>query len=157
MAGHAKTLNPRQRIFVQAVAEGQPYTQAYKLAGYTAKDSARPAHLAKLPIVKAEIERLRARALANTEMSAVQWRAYAADYYSRALDAGDLANVGRALEINAKALGLFENTGTANEYAAAMLVKLDALMARQQAVVLLPERVITIESRVVQALGVGKP
>src|SRR3990167_10135089 len=119
MPGHAKTLNPQQLAFAQAVAlgvNGVPVTisEAAKHAGY--RDSTRhtPGRIAKLPIVNAEIERLRAHTRATMLHDAETWDAELRYQYERVKDAtnkdGDpvAADALSALDKAAKRGNLYE-------------------------------------------------
>jgi len=114
MAGHAKTLNPRQAAFAQLIATGTPLTEAYSAAGYSAnpRDASKTAsRIAKQPLVIAEVERLRARTLAKREMSAERWRNELTALFEQ--DAagsrvGDHANALRNLELWGRHLGILE-------------------------------------------------
>ncbi len=91
MAGHAKTLNPRQALFAQAVATGKTLTEAARVANY--KDgpnlSRIATRLAQQPVVKAEIERLRARSSASHELSLERWTYELMYQYERVRDLTD--------------------------------------------------------------------
>ena len=116
MAGHAKVLNPRQVVFAQALAgtlspDNAPLglRAAALRAGYKdTRNTHDVAHnLSRLPLVIAEIERQRAIASASRALSAAEWMREARRYLAAAWEAGDLPSVGRALEVNGRALGVF--------------------------------------------------
>src|SRR3990167_11566052 len=98
MAGHAKTLNPRQHAFVAAVLAGLPYVEAARKAGYkaTSRNLVNYANLiAKTPIVAKAIADGRARALATSELTAERWRTELTARYQQAAEGsrvGDQAN-----------------------------------------------------------------
>ena len=64
-------------------------------------------NLSRLPLVVAEIERQRELARANRALSVTEWQQQARRYLEAAWEAGDLPSVGRALEVNGRALGVF--------------------------------------------------
>ena len=118
MPGHAKTLNPRQLAFTLALVAGKPYIEAYRIAGYSAdvpKASANASRLAAHPLVRAEVDRLRTRALATQEMTAAWWRTELAAIYQAARDATDYPSSLRALELAGRHLGLLEPRGDADQ------------------------------------------
>ena len=118
MAGHAKTLNPRQVAFTLALVAGKPYIEAYRIAGYSAdapKASANASRLAAHHLVRAEVDRLRTRALATQEMTAGWWRTELAAIYQAARAATDYPSSLRALELAGRHLGLLEPRGDADQ------------------------------------------
>ena len=115
MPGHTKVLNPRQVAFasfyIPLAGPGLTMADAYVRAGYHGRPNnitSNAIRISEQPIVKAELDRRRQLAGAFLEMSAQEWRDNAKRYFEKAWDTEDLANVGRALEVNAKALGLFD-------------------------------------------------
>ena len=126
MAGHAKTLNPRQRTFAQAVVDGRPLSLAYRSAGYTSTHTRAPAQIAHQPLVAAEIDRLRARATANLELSLARWQTELASAYEAIRAEKDWPNVLRSLESWGKHVGAFDQHD-GNERAGEVLAALAAV------------------------------
>lgn len=157
MPGHTKVLNPKQIAFAQAVVfgiNGQPatITEAAKHAGYHDTTRHTPGRLAKTPIVKAEIERLRALARANMLMDAETWQRELLYQYQTVRDDDHNAAL-RALDAWAKRLGLYESGDNANSDKAALLTAhLVALAALQLA----NSPAVTVEAPMRRALGAGE-
>ena len=137
MAGHTKILSPRQIAFALAVVSGKTYLEAARIAGYKAGNdkamSTTAGQTARLPIVAAEIKRLRDEAAAVTELTAEWWRPELAYQYNRIRDSKDADAALRALEIAGRHLGLFDRRGDddAAEKAARLTANLAALMSVQ--------------------------
>ena len=113
MAGHTKTLNPKQARFAEIVAlgvNGQPVSaaQAARLAGYGKSSQRGPADLTRRPIVQAEIERIRTQARATLIMDAQTWQQELLKQYNACDNEGDRANALAALDKWAKRLNLYE-------------------------------------------------
>lgn len=164
MAGHAKTLNPRQQAFVLGVIAGLPYVDAARKAGYKATSynlTSYASKIAKVPIVAKAIAEGRARALAITELTADRWRAALNDRYEQAAAGGrvgDQANALRALELWGRHLGLLEPRGDADaaERTRRLTENLAQLMGLQmvaQAGISVPVRAVEGEVREILALA----
>ena len=158
MPGHAKTANAKQRAFAQAVAgtlqpDSHPLNlaQAYVKAGFV-PDRANPSRLANTPIVKALIAEEQVSARARQAMTADDWRANAQRYFEKAWATDDLANVGRALELNAKALAIFEPSGTGPERTVEVLTALADLGSRMIANRRAELPPLSIEARIVNVV-----
>jgi len=156
MAGHAKSLNPRQAAFAQLIATGTPLTQAYSAAGYSAnpRDASKTAsRIARLPLVIAEVDRLRARTLAKREMSAERWRNELTALFEQDAEGsrvGDHANALRALELWGRHLGILEpRTDDQAERTRLLTEHLALAMGLQMAARQLPEAAtVTVEAQV---------
>ena len=138
MPGHAKTLTPRQVAFVQYLigpggTQAMEYADAARKAGY--KDSPHlpitAAHLAKQPLVKAEIERQQALARATLTLTSEHWNRELAYQYHRVRDkvdkdgVADASDALRSLEAWARSIGLFDTKAdTANAELAARVLTL---------------------------------
>src|SRR3990167_2616418 len=153
MAGHAKPLTPRQVAFVMAVVSGLPYAGAARHAGYSVgntpqRAASAAARIAKVPIVTAEIERLRARALATVAMTAEWWRTELAAIYQAARAATDYPSSLRALELAGRHLGLLEPRGDADQ--AERTRRLTENLAQLMGVQMLAQASNVIETRTVE-------
>ena len=156
MAGHAKTLNPRQQQFVLAVIAGLPYVDAARQAGYKATSrnlTSYASKIAKVPIVAKAIQDGRARALAITEMTADRWRTELTARYQQAAGGsrvGDQANALRALELWGRHLGILEpRTDDQAERTRLLTEHLALAMGLQMAARQLPETAtVTVEAQV---------
>jgi hypothetical protein len=145
MAGHRTTLTPRQITFAVAVGQGKSPTEAAAAAGYgnpdrhgvpRSRNLARIANtLAHRPVVAAEIERIRARTAANTEMSAEWWRGELLTVYKAVRDADDAPSALRALDLAGRHLGLLDTKADngSGEAAARLMANLAAAMGAQMA------------------------
>ena len=165
MAGHAKTLNPRQHAFVLAVIAGLPYVDAARKAGYkaTSKNLVNYANLiAKRPIVAKAIQEGRARASAISELTAERWQRALNDRYEQAAGGsrvGDQANALRALELWGRHLGLLEPHAPDDERLRRLTENLTLLAGLQlgQTLALEPARTVEGEVRETLALPASPP
>src|SRR3990167_3963262 len=167
MAGHAKTLNPRQQAFVLAVIAGLPYVDAARKAGYLIghkpQVSASAANkIAKVPIVAKAIADGRARALATTALTAERWRTALNDRYEQAAAGsrvGDQANALRALELWGRHLGILEpRTDDQAERTQLLTEHLALAMGLQMAARQLPETAtVTVEAQVRDTMALEEP
>src|SRR3990167_6520726 len=115
MAGHTKILSPRQIAFALAVVSGKTYLEAARVAGYKAGNdkamSTTAGQTARLPIVAAEIKRLRDEAAALPALPPVWWREDPPYQYVRILESKDADAGLRAHEIAGRHHGLFDRRG----------------------------------------------
>ena len=108
MPGHTKILNQRQLAFAQAIAAGgMSLHDAALRAGYSDSSRTTSVRLMKMPIVKAEIERLTTLARASVRIDAETWNRELVYQYQKYRDE-DGALALRALESWARSLGLFD-------------------------------------------------
>ena len=166
MAGHAKTLNPRQVLFAEAIALGTPQIEAYRIAGYNATAPAfaraTASRIARQPIVAAEIKRLQERARASLQLTAETWRNELTARYQQAADGsrvGDQANALRALELWGRHLGLLEPHAPDDERLRRLTENLTLLAGMQlgQTLALEPARTVEGEVRETLALPASQP
>ena len=147
-------LTPRQRLFVDAVAQGRNHSDAARFAGYTGSSAGSAgSRMANVPHVQDAISRARTSYLVEKEWTLEHWRAELNYQYRRTRDT-DTPSAVRILELAGKHLGAFEHSGDANG-AAEALALLKALAglsvsARLPSAAVAP---LTIEARVSQALS----
>ncbi len=150
MAGHAKTLNPRQYAFAQAIAiEGLNDKEARLKAGYS---NGRNQHktsnrLKQDPLVKAEIDRLRAITSASLVMDAQTWQQELLRQYEACDNEGDRANALAALDKWAKRLNLYEQHESSSR-ATEVLSALAGIGARMIASRQGDKAPVTVEARI---------
>ena len=150
MAGHSKTLNPRQYAFAQAIAiEGLNDKEARLKAGYS---NGRNQHktsnrLKQDPLVKAEIDRLRAITSASLVMDAQTWQQELLRQYEAADNEGDRANALAALDKWAKRLNLYEQHESSSR-ATEVLSALAGIGARMIASRQGDKAPVTVEARI---------
>lgn len=141
MAGHAKTLNPRQALFCQYVVgtgngDGMSYADAARKAGY--KDSPylpeTAGQLIHRPIIKAELQRLTTLARATLNLNAATWQRELLDRYLHIKQDGSDGDALRALELWGKHLGLLDTKrqDESADEAKQVLAAFAAIVARSQ-------------------------
>lgn len=159
MTGHTKVLNPRQIVFAQAVAAGKTYADALRIAGSNASEKnihKAASELARIPIVRAEIERLKVLAGEVQGLSADWWRREIVYQYTKVREAANATDALRALELAGKHLGMLESRDNDRDDAAARLLQnlttLTALQLAAQATAKGPE-IKTVDATIRETLG----
>lgn len=104
-----KGLNDQQRLFADLVLQGKNQTDAYKLAGYKAKDDDVAAALASRLIGNEKVARYldakRAKAIKKTEINLEWLIEQAADLYAECRNEADRANAGANIQRLAQLTG----------------------------------------------------
>ena len=158
MAGHAKTLNPRQFAFVHHLVQPdgtmRSNVDAYALAGYKANNRAalarNAARTAQLPIVANAVAQLQAELRASVKLTAEHWERELLAQYTAVRD-DDRALAAVFLDKWAKRLGLYEATDSNLAHSAQILTGLAALMAQSRPNPPQLSAPVTVEATIVDA------
>lgn len=147
---YGERLTPRQRLFVEAVAQGKNQTEAATLAGYTGTQASTGYALMKLPKIQDALSRARTAYEASREFTIEWWRKELASAHADAVLAKDLPSRLRALELAGRHLGALESrTDQANAERALRLTELLTMaMAAQMAAPLVAATPVTVEGQV---------
>lgn len=131
---YGERLTPRQRLFVEAVAQGKNQTEAATLAGYTGDFiSATASSLMNLPKIQQALSLARTAYEATREFTIEWWRKELSAAHAAAVLAGDIPSRLRALELAGRHLGALESrTDQANAERALRLTELLTIAMAEQ-------------------------